>query len=664
MVRPLSVLPAALGLVVALVGCGDSTKPDTTPPATITDLAVTAVGNTTATLKWTAPGDDGKKGRAAVYDLRVATFSVLANWDLATRVLTPPPGPAGTTDSTVVKGLEEGLSFNFAIRAQDQDGNWSGLSNMAEGVPRDTIPPAPVTDLAVRLETPISVVLSWTAPGDDGHVGMAFSYDVRYAKSPITEATWGGATPVEVITTPGVAGTGQELTIWPLQSQTVYYFALKTTDERENTSGLSNVAEIQTGTTHVWRILPDGTGDAPTVQAGIDSAGNGDLVLVEPGAYYENINLRGKEIHLKGDAGPEVTILDGTYGDSSVVVCDSGETNRTIIEGLTITHGKGSIQAGGRLGAGILCLEAAPVIRGNIVRDNRAASQPGASGFSWGGGILAYSSTEVVIIEDNVIENNFTTGNGGGLVPGACIIRRNVIRGNSTSEGDGGGIRLGDVRATIQDNLFLENVAGDHGGGIYVTNTHAIPALDIDVAWNLFLSNQAEGKGGVSDCSGGAMWVEGGAHVHQNTIAFNDAEGQSYPAGGGICLLQPTSDALIERNILFNNGATGLVASQFVAMNWGASVCRNLFFNNNGYDIYNGFPETIILNLQENLFSDPIFCIIGSDSRGELAGISPALNQRYGVIGAVGEPGCGPYAGTWGSIRRLMRSEDGSGGRP
>jgi len=101
---------------------------------------------------------------------------------------------------------------------------------------------------------------------------------------------------------------------------------------------------------------------------------------VEPGTYYENINLRGKAIHLKGDAGPETTILDGTYGDSSVVVCDSGETNRTVIEGLTITNGKGTIRAAnGRLGAGLLLRYAAPVIRSNIIRNNRAVSPQGGN---------------------------------------------------------------------------------------------------------------------------------------------------------------------------------------------------------------------------------------------------------------------------------------------
>ena len=30
-----------------------------------------------------------------------------------------------------------------------------------------------------------------------------------------------------------------------------------------------------------WYILPDGTGDAPTIQAGLDACAEGDMILVE-----------------------------------------------------------------------------------------------------------------------------------------------------------------------------------------------------------------------------------------------------------------------------------------------------------------------------------------------------------------------------------------------
>lgn len=634
--------PATLLVLAAIAGCSGSTKPDATPPATVSDLSVILVHDSSATLTWTAPGDDGLKGQAAGYDLRVATFSVVANWNLATRVTAPVPGPSGGTDSAVVSGLDAGVSYNFALRAVDDAGNWSDISNMAEGVPVDTIPPAPVTDLAVRLETPVSVTLSWTAPGDDGQAGMPFSYDVRYATEPITEATWGTASVANVPIAPGTAGTLEEMTIWPLQSETVYYFALKTTDERENTSGLSNVAEIETGTTHVWRILPDGTGDAPTVQAGIDSAGNGDLVLVEPGTYYENINLRGKEIHLKGDLGPTVTILDGTYGDSSVVVCDSEEDNRTIIEGLTIANGKGTPRVGdGRIGGGIFCSNAAPVIRDDIIRDNRAESPPGGN-FSWGGGVAYYSDSARLVVEYCLIENNFASTNGGGLHLGAqCIVRNSEIIGNSTNRGDGGGIRMNVISGQVLNNIFASNVAGDHGGAVYTISRGG--ERSVELAGNVFVGNSALGIEGISDCSGGAIWAEGGAHIHENSIIYNYAKNVTPPAGGGICLLHPATGMLVERNVIVGNTEGGLVLAQLLSSGtWGAIVRRNLFYANSVTDIHNNFPESITLTLDDNLFENPLLCILGVDSRGEVADNSPALLQPYGVIGAVPVAGCGP----------------------
>ena len=75
-----------LAFVLVFFGCnGDSEKPpvtppgdgpDTTPPAAISDLAVTATSDSSATLTWTAPGDDGTTGTATRYDLAYSHIPV------------------------------------------------------------------------------------------------------------------------------------------------------------------------------------------------------------------------------------------------------------------------------------------------------------------------------------------------------------------------------------------------------------------------------------------------------------------------------------------------------------------------------------------------------------------------------------------------------------
>ncbi|MFH1460573.1 MAG: fibronectin type III domain-containing protein, partial [Candidatus Omnitrophota bacterium] len=60
--------------------------PDTTAPAAVSNLAVVNISQNSATLSWSAPGDDGSTGTAASYDIRYSTAAITAvNWASATQ---------------------------------------------------------------------------------------------------------------------------------------------------------------------------------------------------------------------------------------------------------------------------------------------------------------------------------------------------------------------------------------------------------------------------------------------------------------------------------------------------------------------------------------------------------------------------------------------------
>jgi len=86
-----------------------------------------------------------------------------------------------------------------------------------------------------------SVVLHWTAPGDDSMVGRASAYDLRYSVSPITSINFPLATAVGGVPLPSPAGSPEQFTVSGLSSGVPYYFAIRTRDKANNWSLISNV---------------------------------------------------------------------------------------------------------------------------------------------------------------------------------------------------------------------------------------------------------------------------------------------------------------------------------------------------------------------------------------------------------------------------------------
>ncbi len=226
---------------------------------------------------------------------------------------------------------------------------------------------------------------------------------------------------------------------------------------------LAALPQVCSGAT--WSILFDGTGDAPTIQAGIDSAASGDTLLVGPGIYNENINLLTKELVIKSTSGPDATVINGdprasnfrgnltasafspgtsnvalTHPTGTVVSIEGGQSQRTLVEGFTIQGG----------GLGVAVWYASPRIVKNRIVHNAGPN---------GGGVTCIGTAKCQV-EGNTIQFNSTTfALGAGVYFGDAGFELvdNYIANNETKYADGGGVAIiyPHEGSIIEGNVFV-----------------------------------------------------------------------------------------------------------------------------------------------------------------------------------------------------------------
>ena len=257
--------------------------------------------------------------------------------------------------------------------------------------------------------------------------------------------------------------------------------------------------------------------DFTTIQAAIDDANDGDVVIVAAGTYTGGGN---RDIDFKGKA---ITVCSTDPNDPNIVATTIIDCNGTLenphrgfyfhsaenlsseLNGVTICNGYVTKALGGHGGA-IYCEKGSrPKIINCRIIDSGATSWP-LTGGGGGGGVAGC---------DGEIINCLISGNGamfgGGLADCDGSIQKNIITNNSAAY-LGGGLFVCD--GVIQSNTVSYNRAGGYGGGLV--------ACSASIRNNIVSFNS---HGGLYKCNG---------EIVNNTIYGNFWNGGLYRCNGKI----------------------------------------------------------------------------------------------------------------------------------
>jgi len=177
--------------------------------------------------------------------------------------------PFGNGTRVVASTTREGALFAWRTTAKECDlaswPEWGHDGWNTSNATVDATRPGPILDLDTKASGR-SVSLSFTAPGDDGRCGTAARYDIRVSDRPITDASFGSATPVTAAA-PKPGGSKETLTVSVPAS--ARYLAVRAVDARHGTAA----QPVNLGPASYARI-GSGSGTAPRAAA---APGGGSL---------------------------------------------------------------------------------------------------------------------------------------------------------------------------------------------------------------------------------------------------------------------------------------------------------------------------------------------------------------------------------------------------
>jgi parallel beta-helix repeat protein len=432
------------------------------------------------------------------------------------------------------------------------------------------------------------------------------------------------------------------------------------------------------------RLVP---GDYPTIQAAINAAVAGDVVVVAAGTFDDCVHqasptdttkcvvVMKSGVSLRGE-GIRATIIDAR-GLGRGIYCNGVVDAR--IEGVAVRRAFAAEH-----GAGIYCFNgSSPTIENCLVRDNtdggiivRTNSNPTINSVRMvknvgkeGGGLFIAVTSNPVVNGCIVDSNAAPIGGGISIQSSAPQILNSIISYNSingVSAGSGGGIIVKSAAPTFTNCYITDNIAKGAGGGIYLEEaTSTISQCTIT-------GNQTTGAYGPG---GGVYLAYSYVTLEGCLIARNTVLGtQSFPLlsdGGGVrvlglggpdeltirsCTIVANAAAIGLGGGVSNNGCFPVIEKSIIAnsTSGAALYCDDVpsgAFTVSCTDLYGNAGGNAICgtNAGNNFSLNPLFCD-PVNNQFHLQGGSPCLPGAHpngpaacggSLIGAFG-PNCAP----------------------
>jgi hypothetical protein len=303
-----------------------------------------------------------------------------------------------------------------------------------------------------------------------------------------------------------------------------------------------------------------------TIQAGVDTAFDGDTVLIASGIYYEQLVLSEKSIVLASyyifthdQTDISQTIIDGGNNNYTISI-ESSAGMETVIEGLTIRNGDDGI---------------IPHTKFNILNCVVSNCNDGIDYESGSGGVC----------ENNIFENN----NDDGIDLDDAVeitIENNIIRNNND---DGIEIRLHPYSGITLNVEIINNYIDNNGeDGIQIIDYPGLTDRILRIENNLITNNSMVGVGCMAD--GQTVEDYQGASIPEPIYLINNTiSGNNYGITGGANLLA------------YNNIISASISTATKNVNGNSLISYSNFWNN-GQNFDNCIKDD-----QSLVFSDPQF---------------------------------------------------------